>query len=442
VNNNICDPGLELVPVSEPGERFAKLAQSHAVVFAERADKHDREGSFPFINFEELRSSGFMGASVPEPLGGLGLKSVHDLMVGMSRLSRGDASTAIAASMHITGAAIVSRMMEHTRAAGEDAASAALENLLKRIASGAATLCFPNTEAGTDLASPTTELTPAEGGYHLNGRKIFATLAPAANLFFPSARISDGAGGYRTASVMVERGTPGFEIGTNWNALGMRASGSCDLTFKNCFISKSRLFNLRNNYGQSERSFTDYALIANLPLIASFLGIAEAARDFTIQTMTSRRKGPGGGLLAERPSIQHLVAEIELEIAVCRAITNRLGQLADQFLERTIGREASAAELNSLGKEVQCMKFVVNRKTIQVVDQAMIACGGAAYMNGHLLSRLYRDARAGPFMQPFAPHDAIEYIGKTALGLTREQSNEPLRFRAIFEFDCKTQRLV
>lgn len=80
-----------------------ELAAQHAVVFATRAKQHDRDGTFPFENFQELQSTGVMASVVPREYGGLGVESLHDLMVGMNRLGRGDASTAIAANMHIAG---------------------------------------------------------------------------------------------------------------------------------------------------------------------------------------------------------------------------------------------------------------------------------------------------------------------------------------------------
>jgi hypothetical protein len=78
---------------------------------------------------------------------------------------------------------------------------------------------------------------------------------------------------------------------------------------------------------------------------------------------------------------------------------------------------AELDDLHVLMKEFQATKYLVNRKAIEVVDKAMELSGGAGYFSSNPLSRLYRDVRAGPFMQPFSPNEAFEYIGKVALGV-------------------------
>jgi alkylation response protein AidB-like acyl-CoA dehydrogenase len=278
-------------------------------------------------------------------------------------------------------------------------------------------MCFPTSEPGTDLTSPMTEAVPAPGGYVITGRKIFGTTSPVAHLFFPTVRVPKE-GGYLIATAMVQRDTPGLEVKNNWDALGMRASGSNDIVFSNCFVPEGQVFGIRDNYGKIGRGFIDFGIYANLPLIATFVGIAEAARDLTIAAMRNQRKGANRKLLGERVPIQQLVAEIEVDLAVSRAMTERVGHAADSYLQKhSTTTDISLEETDALMKELQCMKYVVNRKVIDIVDKSMTVCGGASYMSGHVLSRLYRDARAGPFMQPFSPYEALEYIGKIALGM-------------------------
>jgi alkylation response protein AidB-like acyl-CoA dehydrogenase len=408
---------FDLQPTTEAGRRFVALAEAHAAEFAKRADSHDRDSSFPFENFHDMQQSGFMAGPIPRDYGGLGVDSLADIMIGLSRIGRGDGSTAIAANMHIAGAAVIVRLTRRSLANADTATVDVLEHLLREVGANRLIMCFPSTEPGTDLVSPFTEATPTAGGYLVNGRKGFGTIAPAAHLFFPSVRVPKPEGGYLTATAMLPRDTPGLEIKNNWDALGMRASGSHDILFTNCFVAQERLFGLRDNYGKLGRGFADFALNANLPLISTFLGIAEAARELAVAALTGQRKGPTKKLLAERIPIQQLVAEIEIDLAVARALIDRVGRRADAFLAQYATTDAPAGESTALMKEVQCMKYVVNRNAINVVDRAMTVCGGGAYMSKHPLSRLYRDSRAGPFMQPFAPYEALEYIGKVALGL-------------------------
>ena len=152
-------------------------------------------------------------------------------------------------------------------------------------------------------------------------------------------------------------------------------------------------------------------------LVGAFLGIAEAARDQIVDLVKTRRKGSSGRILAERPAIQHTIAEIEIDLAASRAMLARTALITDGFYRAHSAGSEPVDEQHEVMKDFQCIKQFVTRKAVEIVDRALTASGGVGYLSRSSLSRLYRDVRAGPFMQPFSPNEAFEYIGKVTLGL-------------------------
>jgi alkylation response protein AidB-like acyl-CoA dehydrogenase len=407
--------GDQLQPRTKPGHRFAELAEQHAGEVAERAEEHDREGTFAVEAFEAMKASGFMAATVPEAFGGLGLDSAHDLGVGLSRLARGDGSVAIAANMHLSFGIIGTRLARGAREAGDDEAAAATEGLLGLVGGGAIAMANA-TEAGTDLRHPLTEATRVEDGWAINGRKIFGTLSPVADMFFVPVRTPRDDGSYGRGFAFVFRGTPGQQILDNWDALGMRASGSNDVVYESCVVPEPLFTVGEEDWGAEGELDLLVATAGNIGLVSSFVGIAEAARDLTVETARTRRKAPSERVLAERSGVQRLVAEMDILLSTARALVHTSGEAIDELIRRPVA-DVSVDEFHQLNKEFQATKLVANRAAIDVVDRALTLSGGAGYLTANRLSRLYRDVRAGPFMQPLSPVEVHEYIGKMALGL-------------------------
>src|SRR5215472_12478404 len=92
---------FELLPLTDPGRRFTELAERHAPDFAARAGDHDRAGTFPLENIADMKRSKATLATLPMTMGGLGVESLYDFTVGMTRIGRGDGSTGLAATMHL-----------------------------------------------------------------------------------------------------------------------------------------------------------------------------------------------------------------------------------------------------------------------------------------------------------------------------------------------------
>lgn len=387
-----------------------KLAEDHAAEFITRAAEHDEAGTFPAENFAALQASGVLAAGVPVELGGAGVTSLHDLTVAISRLGRGDSSTAIGACMQASPTWGLAREWRTALTAGKVEQASVLEGLLREFGSREMIFSVAATEAGTTILHPMTEAIAFDGGVRVSGRKMFTTNAPAADLFMVTTRTAD----QQLLLTFIRRDTDGPEIRDNWDAMGMRASASGDLD--GCFVPTTMTMPA-GPWGHWDAPFLALTLTATFPLLGTFLGIAEAARDATIAMVTTRRKAPSGRLLAERDAVQRLIAEIEVALAAARATLARTALAIDSSFTGRATAEITLAELHALMCDYQCTNLVVKQAAIAAVDAAMTASGGAGYLRSNPISRYYRDVRAGPFMQPYSPLEAYSYIGRVTLGL-------------------------
>lgn len=397
------------------GVGFVAVCEELAGAFAPRAAGHDRDGTFPFENWEELRASGALRACIPAQLGGLGVSSIHDVAVGIGRLAYGDASTAIGANMHLTHAWAYTKRWLEAQATGDAEAEQRAAATLSVFAS--AVFAGPNTEPGNNVGVlPTTTAKPVDGGYVINGIKSFGTNTPVADIFGFWVTILDTDGSPRTmGTAVVPKGTPGMVNNDDWDALGMRASGSCSASFTDCFVPAA-MVNETTPLGTWTPEFMLSVLAVTFPLIGAFVGIAEAALDLALSVVTTKRRQPSGVILADRRGVRQLIAEAEVELAAARASLARAAILIDDYYDTHHPSEADTADLRELMAEAQCANLVVKRGAVAVVDRAMNAVGGGAYLNTSPLARHWRDVRAGSFMQPFTPVEAHGYIGAVSLG--------------------------
>jgi alkylation response protein AidB-like acyl-CoA dehydrogenase len=390
---------FELTAHTEPGRRLVALAEQLGEQIAARAAAHDREASFPFESVDALKASGYYAAPVPALLGGMGVESVHDLIVASSRLARGDASVAIGVNMHMAAVMILAGLWKRAEAAGETRRASALADRLAAVAGDGVVIATAISEPGQDLTHPAATATRVDSGWRIDGRKIFCTGSPAAAVLYASVSYADAAGAERYGFAQVPVGAPGVVLHDDWDALGMRASGSQSVSFHGVELAADAV---RDGFAAGDaRAYMQSYLSAGLFHASASLGIAEAA-DRTATAAARRRGDPNA-------RARMLVAENAVELSACRASLSRAAALLD-------AHDGPDADVQALFAETQAAKAFVNEAAVRVVDRALALSGGAGYLNGHPLARAYRDVRAGAFMHPLGADRAYELLADISLG--------------------------
>lgn len=369
-------------------------ARELAARFAERAEQHDREASFPFENFADLHRAGFLGLALPTDLGGRGL-AIDDFCLLQETLARGCGATALGTNMHWYNLGGGLHLLT--------------DSFRRRVADAVvregALVASSISEPGAVLGAPQVIARKVPGGYRVSGRKYFCTLAPILRFFLFNARLDgfERPGMSGTVTLAAERGTDGMQVIETWDAMGMRASGSHDIEFQSAFIPDECLIGIEGAGTEGGMACLPWYALG---IASVYVGIAGAAFDFAAEYVKQRTLHPLPASVAHLPGTQFSIAAMQVQLVAARAL-----------IHRTAAQLAQGADFgDALLPTVTTPQYFATNAALDVVTQAMQVVGGPSMLCRHPLERWYRDVRAGT-LHPFTHYWLLEMIGKHALGI-------------------------
>jgi alkylation response protein AidB-like acyl-CoA dehydrogenase len=373
-------------------------ARELAATFSRRAAVHDREGSFPFENFDDLRDAGMLKLTIPVAQGGDEI-SLSTFLRFQETLAAGDGSTALALNMHLIRFGSERESHSYPQRWFEEMCRGAIED--GWVCNTAATEEGLGSPAGGGI--PETLAVAVEGGWHISGRKSFTTLAPILHYFITSARISAaGAAPPEIGTFMILRDDPGVRIEETWDSLSMRSTGSHDLVLRGARIPEDRLMGRRTVGKPDARGGAGQAWFA-LGVSATTIGVAQAARDHAVEF--ARTRTPlGNAPIREYPGVRARVARMDLLLQRSRALVYdaaRAWETQDESGMPALDRVAVA-------------KVETLNACIETADIAMRVVGGVSLLKKRPIERYYRDVRAALHNPPLEDR-ALEQLARRAL---------------------------
>jgi len=382
---------------TEGEQRFIDMAAKLAGEFAGRAARYDEEGAFPHENYALLRESGYTILGIPEELGGLGATMLQRIKA-QETLAQGCGATALAINMHFNSVGLLVDFWRRFK-------NPLVEDKLRQIAKGRL-ICGGSAsepDNAVPVMRPRTAAQRVNGGWNINGRKIFGTQSIALDLFFSEATWADGPKGPTILTFIIPpRDSPGLTFKDDWHTMGMRATASRSTEMKEVFVPESAVMLERPAFTRG--GVTDLFLRATFTIGAPYIGIAVAARNFVVDFMRERPRFPLKHPMSHLPSVYNKVGEMDMLIEGARAVMWKAAAELE-FDEPVNWAFKSAAA-----------RMIAIENSARVVDLALRAVGGASYFKRLPLERYYRDVRAGLFHPPDSD-ETLELLGKSAFGI-------------------------
>ncbi len=389
----------QIAPAITQAEMVARV-RALGPAFTERAVRYDRDASFPWENFADLKEAGLLALCVPVENGGLGA-SFADYARVSAEIGRYCGATALTFNMHNATMLWAGQVADMLDFPAEDRAlhNARRAEIFRGVVEEGTIHSQPFSEGISAGATSGvhTKAEPVDGGFRVTGRKIFASLSGAANRYNVTCQVP-GEPFIRLLSIPAD--AEGIEIVGDWDPLGMRGTVSRTLLFTDVFVPADNEVLPPHGYDQAAQRFP----FLFMSLAPSYLGLTNGILDFTRTYL--RGEGPGmSPAQARRDLVQKQAgwAQMQIDYECGRALLyDVLDNMHIDPDEDLLARAWAAV-------------FTVMENANKVAAQAIRVCGGQSMLKSLPLERMYRDSRLGITMLPWSGEVCLDRLGKAKL---------------------------
>jgi alkylation response protein AidB-like acyl-CoA dehydrogenase len=368
--------------VQETGQAMAALTQLSAdeTLFRDTVRDFARAEITPLVRgmdeaqkfdarlLKKLFALGLMGIQVPEAYGGAA-GTLFEAVLAVEEISAVD--PAVGVLVDVQNTLVVSAIM---RWANEAQKTHWLPKLAESVTGAYA---LSEAASGSDAFALQCKATvQADGDYVLNGSKLWITNALEAEVFLVFATL-DAAAGYKGITCfLVEKGAAGFTVGRKEDKLGIRASSTCELLFKDCRVAASSVL---GEAGKGYKIAIETLNEGRIGIGAQLVGLASGAWRHAARYARERKQF--GKPLAEFQAMQFQLARMAMEVEAARLMVYNAARLKDSGAEYL--------------KEAAMAKLFASEVAERTASLAVEVFGGAGFVKDYPVEKLYRDAKIG-----------------------------------------------
>jgi alkylation response protein AidB-like acyl-CoA dehydrogenase len=350
----------EHLQVREMARRFADE------VVAPRARDLDENEEFPHDIVKQMGELGFMGLPYPEKYGGAGMDYLA-YAIAVEEIARWCGSTAITLAAHVSLGCgpVYGNGSEELK-----------QKYLVPMAKGEKIGAFGLTEsgAGSDAAGTQTRANPVDGGWRVNGSKIYITNGSVADYITFTARTDGGKGTQGISAFIIETSAPGFRVGKREKKMGLHGSDTVEVVFEDVFVPEG---NMVGDAAGGFKAFMRTLMGGRISIGALALGLAQGAYEHSLRYAKERKQF--GQPIANFQAVQFMLADMAVQIEGARLMVYHAALLKDA------GKE--------FGKEASMAKLYASEMANRVTDKAIQVHGGMGYCRDVPVERMHRDAK-------------------------------------------------